>query len=154
MGTNCLDSLLDIAIEKEEEAFHFYMNIYNQVDDESLKQTLIFLANEEKKHKEFLQKYREGDYAGSLDLSEVIDYRIAEHLSKPEPKYISDDADIYLIASHKELQSYEFYAALADLHPAGEAKDMLAAIANEEMKHKEKVEYFYSNSAFPQTHGG
>jgi hypothetical protein len=27
-------------------------------------------------------------------------------------------------------------------------------MANEEMKHKEKVEYLYTNTAFPQTEGG
>jgi hypothetical protein len=27
-------------------------------------------------------------------------------------------------------------------------------MANQELKHKEKVEYLYSNTAFPQTAGG
>ncbi len=31
---------------------------------------------------------------------------------------------------------------------------MLLKMANEEMKHKEKVEYLYANTAFPQTQGG
>jgi hypothetical protein len=30
----------------------------------------------------------------------------------------------------------------------------LDRMANEELKHKEKVEYLYSNAAFPQTDGG
>ena len=44
--------------------------------------------------------------------------------------------------------------ALADQHAAGEAREMLLQMANEELKHKEKVEYLYSNTAFPQTAGG
>jgi len=43
---------------------------------------------------------------------------------------------VYLVAAHRELQSYHFYQALADLHPDGEAKTMLLKIANEEMKHR------------------
>ncbi len=31
---------------------------------------------------------------------------------------------------------------------------MLLKMADQEMKHKEKVEYLYSNTAFPQTSGG
>jgi len=65
-----------------------------------------------------------------------------------------DSSEVYLVAAHRELQSYHFYQALADLHPDGEAKTMLLKIANEEMKHKERVEYLYSNTAFPQTAGG
>ena len=32
--------------------------------------------------------------------------------------------------------------------------DMLLRMANEEKRHKEKVEYLYTNTAFPQTDGG
>jgi rubrerythrin len=31
---------------------------------------------------------------------------------------------------------------------------MLLRMAAEELKHKEKVEYLYTNTAFPQTQGG
>jgi rubrerythrin len=61
---------------------------------------------------------------------------------------------VYLVAAHRELQTYNFYKALADLHPDGEAKEMLLKMANQELKHKEKVEYLYANTAFPQTAGG
>jgi hypothetical protein len=41
------------------------------------------------------------------------------------------------------------------LYDAGDAvHDMLHKIANEELKHKEKMEYLYANTAFPQTDGG
>ena len=65
-----------------------------------------------------------------------------------------DSKDVYLVAANKELNSYNFYKSLADIEPAGEIKNMLMKMANEEMKHKEKVEYLYSNTAFPQTAGG
>ena len=40
------------------------------------------------------------------------------------------------------------------MHEATNIKDMLLKMANEELKHKEKMEYLYSNTAFPQTAGG
>jgi rubrerythrin len=40
------------------------------------------------------------------------------------------------------------------MHPQGEVREILLRMANEEMKHKEKVEYLYTNAAFPQTAGG
>lgn len=61
---------------------------------------------------------------------------------------------MYTVAAHRELNSCNFYTALAEIQPAGEVKNMLLRIASEELKHKEKVEYLYSNTAFPQTDGG
>ena len=62
--------------------------------------------------------------------------------------------DVFLVAAHRELDSYNFYTGLAGLHPEGELKRIFLRIANEELKHKEKVEYLYANAAFPQTDGG
>jgi len=150
-----LESLIDIAIEREEKAYGFYMGLCNRIEDESVKDTLKFLAGEEQKHKEFLVNYRSGRFGpDSLRLTDVVDYKIAEYLEEPDIKKDMDSKDVYLVAAHRELQSYNFYKALADLHPDGEAKEMLLKMANEEMKHKEKVEYLYSNTAFPQTAGG
>ena len=40
------------------------------------------------------------------------------------------------------------------MHPEGDIRNMLLQMANEELKHKEKVEYLYANTAFVQTAGG
>ncbi len=155
MKERTLGSLIEIAIEREDEAYNFYMDLFKKIKDKSVKDTLQLLAGEEKKHKEFLANYREGTYGpDALRLTDVIDYKIAEHLEEPDIKEDMESQDVYLVAAHRELQSYKFYKALADLHPDSEAKSMLLKMANEEMKHKEKVEYLYSNTAFPQTAGG
>jgi len=62
--------------------------------------------------------------------------------------------DVFLVAAHREAKSHQFYTELAGMHPKGETQDMLLKIANEELKHKEKMEYLYANTAFPQTAGG
>lgn len=155
MKGKSLESLVDIAIAKEEEAYQFYMNLYDRAGDKEVKDTLQFLANEEKKHKEFLQGYRSGNVkSASLGMGEMIDYRIAEHMEKPDLEKDMSSRDVYLVAAHKELNAFNFYKSLSEIQPAGEVRDMLLRMANEEMKHKEKVEYLYSNTAFPQTQGG
>jgi len=155
MSDKKLEYLLDVAIKNEEDAYNFYMDLQNRVSDKEIKDTLKFLASEEQKHKEFLVKYKNGSFgAGALELDTVIDYKIAEHAEKPDLVKNMDSKDVYLVAANKELNSYNFYKSLADIEPAGEIKNMLMKMANEEMKHKEKVEYLYSNTAFPQTAGG
>jgi rubrerythrin len=155
MQSRDLSAVVDMAIDKEIEAHAFYLDLYGRVSDPEARQTLQFLANEEKKHQEFLVKYKEGAVGPqSLNSTQVIDYKIAEHLENPDISGKMDSKDAYLIAAHRELNSYNFYKALAKVHPKGDVKEMLLKMATEEMKHKEKVEYLYSNTAFPQTAGG
>lgn len=155
MPTKDLSAVLEMAINKEIEAQAFYMDLQSRVTDAEAKQALQFMAGEEKKHEEFLVKYKtSGMGPESLKQSQVVEYKIAEHLEKPDISGKMDSTDVYLVAAHRELNSYNFYKELAGMHPKGEVRDMLMKMAHEELKHKEKVEYLYSNTAFTQTAGG
>ena len=148
-------SLIDAAIQREEDAYTFYMAIHGKVADPAVRETIQWIAGEEQKHKAFLVKYRSGEFgAGGLRLSDVAYYKIAEHQDEPEVKEKMNSSEVYLVAAHRELRSHNFYNALAGQHAAGEAREMLLKMANEELKHKEKMEYLYANTAFPQTSGG
>lgn len=148
-------TLIDTAIKREEDAFSFYMDIHGKVKDPAARETIQWIASEEQRHKAFLLKYRKGNFGASgLKLSEVAYYKIAEHQEEPEVKADMNSSEVYLVASHRELRSHLFYTALADQLAAGEGRDMLLKMANEELKHKEKMEYLYANTAFPQTSGG
>jgi rubrerythrin len=148
-------TLIDTAITREEDAYTFYMAIHGKLTDPAVRETIQWIAGEEQKHKAFLVNYRKGDFgAGSLRLSDVVYYKIAEHQNEPEVKENMNSSEVYLVASHRELRSHQFYTALANQHAAGEGRQMLLKMANEELKHKEKMEYLYANTAFPQTSGG
>jgi rubrerythrin len=155
MQNRDIKSVIDMAIAKEKEAYAFYMNLYQFVEDHVAKDALFFLAEEEKKHEHFLKNYLEGHYgADTLKMDDIVDYKIAQYLSMPDIERDMQTKDVYLAAAHRELNAYNFYKNLADIHPDGEGKDLLLNMANQELKHKEKVEYLYSNTAFPQTAGG
>ncbi len=150
-----VSEILDMAIKREEVAYDFYMDIYNKVDDASVKDTVEFIATEEKKHKAFLVGYKQGKYgADSLRMAEVVEYKLAEYLEEPEIAKGSSSEEVYLVASHREARSHKFYSELANMHSDSKLKMMLLKMANEELKHKEKMEYLYANTAFPQTSGG
>jgi len=147
--------ILDIAIRREEVAYDFYMDIYHKVDDAGVKDTDEFIAREEKKHKAFLVSNKEGKYGGdSLRMADVVEYKLAEYLEEPEISKNSSSEEVYLIAAHREGRSHQFYSELANMHNDSKLKTMLQKMANEELKHKEKMEYLYANTAFPQTSGG
>lgn len=140
MENRNLESILDRAISNEEEAFRFYIDLYDRVQDSEAKDTLLFLAREEEKHKDYLTRYRNGLFTENvLGMNATVSGEIAEHLDKPDIQKDMSSKDIYLVAANRELNSYHFYLNLAEIHPAGEVKDLLARMAGEELKHKEKV---------------
>ena len=147
--------ILNMAIKREDEAYSFYMDIHQKVQDASVKETVAYIAKEELKHRKFLVGYRAGNYGSdSLRMADVVDYKIAEYLEEPEIDSDSNREEVYLIASHREARSHLFYTELAGMHADSELKSMLLKMANEELKHKEKMEYLDSNTAFAQTSGG
>lgn len=155
MSDQRLMQLIDTAIKREEEAFDFYMGILGKINEDHVIETIEGIAEEEKKHKAFLVKYRDEQWSPkNLKMSDVTYYKIAEYQEEPEIKSNMKSEDVYLVASHRELRSYNFYTELAGLHPDSEVKELLLKMANEELRHKEKMEYLYANTAFPQTDGG
>jgi rubrerythrin len=149
------NSILEKAIANEEEARQFYLKLAEIFTDKMARDTLIYLASEEKKHKEYLLRYREESFIGNaVGANDEINNKIAEFLKPRGIKADMESKDVYLLAAARELNSYNFYMGMASIHPDGEIKQMLLKMANEEMKHKEKVEYLYSNTAFVQTDGG
>jgi rubrerythrin len=155
MQNERFSSVIETAIKKEEEAVEFYTNLLDQIKDKNVRHAIQFIAEEEKKHREFLVDYRDGKYGSEkMRLSEVVYYKIAEHLEEPEISGEMPQENVYLVAAHREKRSYEFYTDLAELHAEEDTRNILLTIANEELKHKEKMEYLYANAAFPQTAGG
>jgi rubrerythrin len=155
METIDVRTVIEKAIAREEQAYAFYTRLHEKVEDPQARETLQFLAGEEQKHREFLVAYRDGTrtFAG-LKMNDIVDHKLAQHLDAPQVKEDLDSASVYLVAAHRELASYNFYRVLAGLQPEGELRDMLKLMAAQEMAHKEKVEYLYANTAFPQTAGG
>jgi rubrerythrin len=147
---------IETAINREEEAFAFYTDLAGQVADDAARETVLWIAGEEKKHKSFLVKFRDkGEGPSSMRVADVTYYKIAEHLEEPEASESMRRAEIFLLAAHRELRAHQFYTDLAALYEGNAGvREMLLRIANEELKHKEKMEYLYANTSFPQTDGG
>ena len=73
-------ALVDTAIAREEEAYAFYTELRERVSDPAAREAIQWVAGEEVRHKEFLVRYRAGEFgAAALRLSEVVATRIAEH---------------------------------------------------------------------------
>ena len=150
-----INRILGIAIQKEIESQHLYTDLSQKVTNDASKDALRQLTQQEQRHQNILEQYRQGELkAGVLSQKQVIDYEMAEHFDQPEISLDMQLKDVFLLAANREMQSHKLYLALAGLHPTGEAKRLLEELAAQELEHKQKVEFLYTEVAFPQTDGG
>jgi rubrerythrin len=150
-----LENILTKAIEKEIASQHLYGDLSQKVMDKVTKDAFRQLSQEEQEHEKLLRKYLRGELkGGALKREQALDYKIAEHLEQPEMSPDMKLKDVFLLAANREKASHEFYLSLAGVHPAGEVKWLLEKLAAQELKHKQRVEFLYTEVAFPQTAGG
>jgi rubrerythrin len=150
-----MDDVLKKAIQKEIESQRLYADLSEKMSDQAARDAFMSLCHEEQRHQSILERYQRGDIKdGALSSGQVIDYRIAEHLDQPEVTPGMKLPDVFLLAANRERASHELYLGLAEIHPAGQARRLLEELASQELKHKQKVEFLYTEVAFPQTDGG
>ncbi|MFC1971494.1 ferritin family protein [Chloroflexota bacterium] len=150
-----LNEILEKAIQKEIGSRLLYDNLSQKMKDQVAKDAFQELARQEQVHQNLLEQYQKGELkTGTLSREQAVDYKIAEHLDQPEISPDMQLKDVFLLAANREMHSYKLYLALAGLHSPGEAKRMFEELASQELEHKQRVEFLYTEVAFPQTDGG
>ena len=150
-----VERVLKKAIQREIESQNLYRDLSQRMKDKVAKDAFRQLTREELGHEKLLRKYLRGELKeGALKRKQVLDYRITEYLEQPEISPGMKLKDIFLLAANREKISHEFYLSLVEVHPPGTVKGLLERLASEELGHKQKVEFLYTETAFPQTDGG
>jgi rubrerythrin len=150
-----VQAILEKAIEKEIESQQLYRDLSQKMTNEVAKDAFVQLSWEEQGHENLLRKYLGGELGeGGLEKEQVLDYKIAEHLEQPEISPSMGLKDVFLLAANREEASHAFYLSLAGVHPSGWVRSLLEELASQELEHKRRVEFLYTEVAFPQTDGG
>ncbi len=135
--------VLELAIAKEIEAYNFYLALADRVEDRQIRKALKDLAKEELEHK------------AKLELEVMKTGRtvaVERKLLRPERDYIlSDDEspldmdykDMLLLGMEKEEAAFRTYVNLSASVLDEESREVLLAIAEEEVKHKLRFETEY-----------
>lgn len=147
--------VLKQAIDKEIEAQKLYGDLEWMMTSQIAKDTFRELVHQERGHQQLLERYLNGELkAGTLRTEQVIDYKITDNFEPTEILTNMPLKDIFLRAANREKAANEAYIALSKAHPAGEVKKLLEGLASQELEHKHKLEFLYTETAFPQTAGG
>lgn len=150
-----LGEVLGKAIQKEVESRLLYINLSRKTNDQSARDAFKELARQEQGHQNLLERYLRGELeGGALSSRAVVDYKIAERLDQPEVSPGIRLKEVFILAANREKASHEFYLGLAQIHPSGKIKRVIEGLAAQELEHKHKLEFLYTEVAFPQTDGG
>jgi rubrerythrin len=140
--------ILAMAIENEIAAHDFYKSICEKVKDGNLRSIFEELAEDELKHKIFLEGYLTG--AKPFHFAEVTDYEVAKTIEKPKPTIDMKPYDAIGLAMKAEEEAMQMYQALANSSTNPDQKEMFLALANMERSHKVKLEELYTSMAYPE----
>ena len=136
------EETLDYAIDKEQEAVDFYTDLAKKVPSPAMKAVFTQFAGEERGHKAKLQGVKAGRGtlapAGKIPNLALADYLVAEEAG-PDISY----PDALILAMKREKASFRLYTDLAKEVPAGDIRDLLLSLAQEEAKHKLRFEVEY-----------
>ena len=144
-----VDELLDFAIEKEEEAAQFYTDLAGKMDKPHMKQVFTEFAGEEKKHKENVMGIKEGKLLLPVQ-EKVLDLKIAEYVVDVEAAPDMDYQQALILAMKKEKASFKLYSDLAAQTDNADVKSTMLIMAQEEAKHKMRLEIEYDDNYLDQ----
>jgi rubrerythrin len=149
-----IEAILQEAIQGEVESYELYIRAVDLVQTDHIKGLLRELAEEELGHKAALEKMRDdpallSDQVQRLQATNIQDYQIADHLVVKPLGPESGFQDVCIFAAKKEQQSHELYKGLA-AGASGEARDLLEAMAKDELRHKNLVERWYEEVVYQE----
>ena len=141
--------ILEFAIFRENEAHNFFMALAGRVVDLNIKKMLEDLAAEELEHK------------AKLELEIMKTGRtVSTELKPPSSDYILMDSqaqldmdvrDVLLLGMEKEEASFRIFVNMIPNVHDEQSRELLLALAEEEVRHKLRFETEYNNMLHKKT---
>ncbi|HCO96911.1 MAG TPA: rubrerythrin [Phycisphaerales bacterium] len=139
-----VEKILEYAISREVEAYYFCLALAGRVDTPRMRQVFEDMAAEELEHKEKLEleMIKMGKTLPTQQMPE----------GRPESEYIISDsdapldmdyADMLLLGVEKEDAAFRMYVNLIPNVHDEESREVLLALAQEEVRHKLRFETEY-----------
>lgn len=144
MTFKSVDEILDFAIKSEENAYSFYKEWSGKLEDKSLVTVFEDLAAEELKHKEFILGVKKGATLQPSE-KEIIDLKISDYIMNVKASTDMDYQEALTLAMQREKEAFKLYSNLAAMAADEGMKSTFKALAQEEAKHKLRLEIMYDD---------
>jgi rubrerythrin len=138
------EDIISFAIAEEIGAAELYQKMSKVVERKNAKVMFAELAAEEIKHRKFFEGITEGSIP-DLPLEEVADLKISDYLVDVSYRADMEYQDILIMAMKKEESAVKLYNDLAAKAQKPELQKLLKFMAQEEAKHKLRLETEYDS---------
>lgn len=146
MSFDSIDNILAFAIDKENEAVDFYMDLSTKETFKSIKETFVNFANEEKKHANLLKGIAENnDRIDEYELKDIPDLKISDYMVETEYQEGMFMQDILRLAMKREENAVKLYQDLGTQVGNAKFQKVFQMLAQEEQKHKLALESMYDD---------
>jgi rubrerythrin len=149
MAVYTAEELLDFAIDREQEAHDFYMDLAGRAERPDIKEFLTQLAGEELRHRKKLEEIKSGSRSFPA-AKDVTDLEIGDYLVEVEPNSELNYEDSLILAMKREEAAFSLYTDLSKLAGDEELRRIFLALAQEEAKHKLRFELDYREEFLDQ----
>jgi len=135
MDRDELKTIIDFAIDKEQEAVDFYNGLATKVKVEAIAKEIRNIAKMEEGHRERLKNIDVVE-AAQTPAKPVMDLKIADYLVEREPTPDMTWQEILQIAMRRELSSMNLYTDLSKLVTDPVSRQLFENLVEEERAHK------------------
>ena len=139
MNFESFEDIMDYAIEEEKKAAAFYIDAGKQESYSGAKEMFEDFAKEELKHQEFLENFSQENME-HYKVEKVPDLKRSDYLVEIDYTPGMIYPDILRLAMKREESAVKFYGDFSDRADNEGHKKLFQVLAQEEAKHKLKLE--------------
>ena len=144
-----VNEILEFAIDREQEAHDFYVDLANKAEQPGMKDLFLQFAREEAGHKKKLEGIKKGSRSFPY-ADDVVDLKIADYLVEVEPTGDLTYQEALILAMKREKAAFRLYTDLAALTADKDLKLVFRSLAQEEAKHKLRFELEYDDKVLSE----
>jgi len=142
MTSSNFEEIIRFAIDKERDSVNFYQDLAKKVEDPVLKDQILKMADEERKHEKLLMNLSPKQLA-MVQQPAQDDIKLSNYMddinARPDMTY----RELLIIAMKREQMAYDFYAEL-ELRASDDAtRKVFTLLKGEELRHKRQIEKEY-----------
>jgi rubrerythrin len=151
MDPKAYNEILAGAIEREIEAYDFYQQVSEKVQDPYLKDLFHGFAEEELKHRQILQGFQDRTEA-AIHFAQVPDFHVAETVQEPDGALSirMKPSDAIALAMKKEEAAMRHYSQMAEACTDPAQQKVFLELAAMERGHKNKMEKAFVDIGYPE----
>lgn len=145
---NCVDDVLQYAIQQEAEAADLYRRLAARTKKPGMRQLYEGFAREEEGHKIKLMTIKTEKLLQPAR-GQTVDMNMTDYLVAPAADSELNYQDALILAMKREKAAFRLYSDLAEKSSDPEVKATLFSLAQEEAKHKLRFEIEYDDAVQP-----